>query len=748
MGEHFEGRVGTTVADSQPSWARRARPADDAPNVVLIVFDDTGFAHFGCYGSDIETPNIDALARNGLRYTNFHTTALCSPSRACLLSGRNHHSVGMRFLSNVDTGFSNCRGVISPRAGTIAEILQSAGYSTFALGKWHLANMEDCAPAGPMTHWPLGRGFDRYYGFLGGATDQFSPELVIDNRPVDPPNDPDYHLSEAMIEEAMAMIAAQRATSARPFFSYIAFGATHSPHQAPLAYREKYRGRYDEGWDTARARCFGRQLELGVAPPHARLSPRNPGIPAWADLDADRQQLFARMQEVFAGFLDHADAQIGRLVDFLRRIGELDNTLFIVVSDNGASQEGGDEGVVNELAFFNRVRQHAPDMLRHIDEIGGPNLYNNYPKGWSQVGNCPLRFYKQNTYEGGVRDPLILHWPARLRASGEIRDQYHHVIDIMPTVLECVGVRAPTSLNGVSQMPVEGIGMSYSFDHAEAPPQRKTQYYEMLGHRAIYHDGWKAVTMHRPGTPFEDDVWHLYRVDRDFAEIEDLAAAEPAKLAEMKERWWREAGLYNVLPLDDRMQELFALRRPDSELDRTELRFLPGTPHIERFAQPDLRNRSWRLSATVDWREGDAGVLIACGARTGGYCLFVQENRLTFAYNYLGEVTHVRSAGPVRGGEGTTLAARFDKTGEHRGTLTLEVDGRDVGGGALSTLPWRTTLYGIDIGRDLGSTVSPEYRGPFAFTGVLHSIVCTLGNDRADRQGHAAIEAENALADQ
>lgn len=748
MGEPFEGRVDITVADSQPSWAPRVRPADDAPNVVLIVFDDTGFAHFGCYGSDIGTPNIDALARNGLRYTNFHTTALCSPSRACLLSGRNHHSVGMRFLSNVDTGFSNCRGVISPRAGTIAEILQSAGYSTFALGKWHLANMEDCAPAGPMTHWPLGRGFDRYYGFLGGATDQFSPELVIDNRPVDPPNDPDYHLSEAMIDEAMAMIAAQRATSARPFFSYIAFGATHSPHQAPLAYREKYRGRYDEGWDTARTRCFGRQLELGVVPPHARLSPRNPGIPAWADLDADRQRLFARMQEVFAGFLDHADAQIGRLVDFLRRIGELDNTLFIVVSDNGASQEGGDEGVVNELAFFNRVRQHAPDMLRHIDEIGGPNLYNNYPKGWSQVGNCPLRFYKQNTYEGGVRDPLILHWPARLRAPGEIRDQYHHVIDIMPTVLECVGVRAPTSLNGVSQMPVEGIGMSYSFDHAEAPPQRKTQYYEMLGHRAIYHDGWKAVTMHRPGTPFEDDVWHLYRVDRDVAEIEDLAAAEPAKLAEMKERWWREAGLYNVLPLDDRMQELFALRRPDSELDRTELRFLPGTPHIERFAQPDLRNRSWRLSATVDWREGDAGVLVACGARTGGYCLFVQENRLMFAYNYLGEVTHVRSVGPVRGGEGTTLTARFDKTGEHQGALTLEVDGRDVGSGALSTLPWRTTLYGIDIGRDLGSTVSPEYQGPFAFTGVLHSIVCTLGHDRADRQGHAAIEAENALADQ
>ncbi len=748
MGDHFEGRIGTTVADSQPSWTPRLRPANDAPNVVLIVFDDTGFAHFGCYGSDIETPTIDALAGNGLRYTNFHTTALCSPSRACLLSGRNHHSVGMRFLSNVDTGFSNCRGVISPRAGTIAEILQSTGYSTFALGKWHLANMEDCAPAGPMTHWPLARGFDRYYGFLGGATDQFSPELVIDNHPVDPPNDPDYHLSEAMVDQAMAMIAAQRTTSTRPFFSYIAFGATHSPHQAPRAFLEKYRGHYDEGWDAARARCFERQRALGIVPEHARLSPRNPGIPAWADLDADRQRLFARMQEVFAGFLDHTDAQIGRLVQFLQRIGELDNTLFIVVSDNGASQEGGNEGVVNELAFFNRVRQHAPDMLRHIDEIGGPNLYNNYPKGWSQVGNCPLRFYKQNTYEGGVRDPLIIHWPARLHTPGEIRDQYHHVIDVMPTVLQCVGVDAPASLNGVSQMPVEGISMAYSFDDARAEPRRRTQYYEMLGHRAIYHDGWKAVTMHRPGTPFEDDVWHLYRVDRDFAEIEDLAAAEPAKLAEMKERWWHEAGLYNVLPLDDRMQELFALRRPDSELDRSELRFLPGTPHIERFAQPDIRNRSWRLSATVDWRDGDAGVLIACGARTGGYCLFVQDDRLVFAYNYLGEVTHVRSAGPLSGGNGMVLAARFDKTGEHQGTLTLEVDGRDAGSRALSTLPWRTTLYGIDIGRDLGSTVSPDYRGPFPFTGVLHGVACTLGDDRADRQEHAAIEAENALADQ
>ena len=512
--------VGTTVADSHPFWEPRRKPTDGSPNVVVLVFDDTGFAHFGCFGSDIETPNIDALASGGLRFTNFHTTALCSPTRASLLSGRNHHSVGMRFLSNVDTGFSNCRGVITRRAATMAEVLKGAGYSTFALGKWHLANMEDCGPAGPMEHWPLGRGFDRFYGFLGGATDQFSPELVVDNHPVDPPGDPSYHLSEAMVDQAISMISSQRATSARPFFSYLAFGATHSPHQAPQAFLDKYRGRYDQGWDVVRQAWYERQIALGVIPSGTALSPRNPGIPAWSELSKDEQRLFARMQEAFAAFLHHTDAQIGRLVNYLRETGELDNTLLVLLSDNGASQEGGAHGVVNELAFFNRIRQRADDMMGDIDNIGGPNLYNNYPKGWSQVGNCPLRYYKQNTYEGGIRDPLIIHWPARIKEGGGLRTQYHHAIDIMPTVLDCVGVTAPTEYQGVAQMPVEGVSIAYSFDNASAQSQRPTQYYEMLGHRAIYHEGWKAVTLHRPGTPFEEDQWHLYHVDEDFAEIQ------------------------------------------------------------------------------------------------------------------------------------------------------------------------------------------------------------------------------------
>ena len=734
------------AADAAPSWEPRARPPADAPNVVLIVFDDTGFAHFGCYGSDIDTPAIDALAAGGLRYTNFHTTALCSPTRASLLSGRNHHSVGMRFLSNVDTGFSNCRGVITHRAATLAEVLNGAGYSTFALGKWHLANMEDCGPAGPMEHWPLGRGFDRFYGFLGGGTDQFSPELVIDNHPVDPPSEAGYHLSEAMVDQAIAMIASQRTTSSRPFFSYLAFGATHSPHQAPQDYVEKYRGRYDEGWDVIRQRWFERQLALGIVPPGTELSPRNPGIPAWDELSSDERRLFARMQEAFAGFLDHTDAQIGRLLDFLRATGEMDNTLVVLMSDNGASQEGGGHGMTNELAFFNRLRRRAPDMLAQIDGIGGPNLCNNYPKGWAQVGNCPLRFYKQNTYEGGIRDPLVVHWPGHLADPGTTRTQYHHAIDVMPTILDALGIDAPDEVKGVPQMPLEGVSMRYTFDAPGSPSRRTTQYYEMLGHRAIYSDGWKAVTLHRAGTPFEDDQWHLYHVENDFAEIHDLALEQPGKLAELKEIWWREAGRYNVLPLDDRSVELFAMRRPDSDLRANRKRYLPGTSHIERFALPDIRNRSWTITASIVLQRDDEGVLVACGARTGGHSLFVKGGRVHFVYNAVGDETRLVSEALSEGQN--LIRVRFAKQVEHEGEVELAVNDVPGAGTSLALLPWRQTLYGMDIGRDLGSTVVADYAAPFEFTGTLEYVEYTMVDDREDLRVAAEIEGENALVDQ
>ncbi len=744
-----------TAAERTPYWEPRPAPPHAAPNIVVIVLDDTGFAQLGCYGSEIETPNCDRLAAGGLRYTNFHTTALCSPTRACLLSGRNHHSVGMRFLSNVDTGFSNCRGVISPSAATFVEVLSSHGYATFALGKWHLANLEDCGPAGPFDHWPLRRGFDRFYGFLGGATDQFSPELVIDNHPVDPPNEPGYHLSADLVDQAISMIAAQQATApSRKFLTYLAFGATHSPHQAPRPYLDKYRGRFDAGWDQARERWFERQKELGVVPAEAELSPRNPGVEPWENLDTEYRRLYCRMQEAFAAFLDHTDEQIGRLVNFLENAELLDDTLIVLLSDNGASQEGGRHGLINENVFFNRKRAQVEDMIAHIDEIGGPNLYNNYPWGWAQAGNTPLRFYKQNTYEGGVRDPLIVHWPSGIADAGGIRDQYHHVIDVMPTILDVVGVEAPTHFRDVEQQPVEGVTMVPTFDTGSAytPSARTVQYFEMLGHRAIYADGWKAVTMHRQGTPFESDDWALYDTRNDFAEIHDLAESHPDKLRELIELWWTEADRYNVLPLDDRGVELFVLRRPGADTEATVQRFPAGVPHLDRFKAPDIRNRSYEIAASVDTTTGTDGVLVASGSRSGGMVLYVNDGRLTYEYNYLGQPYVVRADQTVPAGE-TQLGVRYIKHSEHVGVATLWQ--RDSGGQTselgsveMNTMPFRQALYGMDVGRDLGPTVSTSYEGPNQFSGTLHWVEFRLHNDREDLRAAAEVEAENALVDQ
>ncbi|MGH1490491.1 MAG: arylsulfatase [Acidimicrobiales bacterium] len=754
--------VGTTAADSTPAWDPPKQPPEGAPNVVVIVLDDTGFAQLGCFGSDIDTPNIDGLAAGGLRYTNFHTTALCSPTRACLLSGRNHHSVGMRFISNVDTGFSNCRGVISPAAATMAEILNEQGYGTFALGKWHLATLEDCSPAGPMDHWPLQRGFDRYYGFMGGATDQYSPEITIDNHPVEPRSsgiadrDEDYHVSEDLVDQAIAMITAHQGSSpGNRFFTYLAFGATHSPHQAPDSYIEKYRGRYDEGWDVVRQRWFEKQKATGVVPPETTLAPRNPGVEAWDDLDEKNQRLYARMQETFAGFLDHTDDQIGRLVEFLKMIDVLDDTMVILVSDNGASQEGGKHGSLNELAFFNNVRTPVEDMLERVDEIGGPNLYNNYPWGWAQVGNTPLRFYKQNTYEGGIRDPLIIHWPNGISDAGGLRDQYHHVSDILPTVLDCVGVDAPDLYRGIPQKPIEGMSLRYTFDAPAESTRKRTQYYEMLGDRAIWHDGWKAVTKHKRGTPFEDDDWALYHTDVDFSECNDLAAEQPDKLREMVDRWWVEAGKYNVLPLDDRGgAELLIIRRPGSEPPGDSQRFLSTSPHLERSKTPDVRNRSFEIRARVSRSAGDDGVLVASGARTGGYTFYAKDDRLCFTYNHLGTMYEIKSTEPLPEGE-LDLIARYDKSDEHKGDVTLSVAAADgagvatsLGTGPIQTLPFRQTMYGMDIGRDAGPTVSGDYAGPFAFAGDLQWVEFELQNDRDDLAAAAEKELENQLADQ
>ncbi|MDH3678336.1 MAG: arylsulfatase [Acidimicrobiia bacterium] len=763
--DRSQAPIGTTVAESTPHWDPPKRPPEGAPNVVVIVLDDTGFAHLGCYGSDIDTPNIDRLAAGGLRYTNFHTTALCSPTRACLLTGRNHHSVGMRFISNIDSGFSNCRGVISPTAATMAEILDQHGYGTFALGKWHLATLEDCSPAGPMDHWPLQRGFDRYYGFMGGATDQFSPELTIDNHPVDPPQRDGYHVSEDLVDQAIAMITAHQGSApGNRFLAYLAFGATHSPHQAPPGYVEKYRGRYDDGWDVVRQRWFENQLAMGIVPEGTTLAPRNPGVEPWDELPEANKALYARMQEAFAGFLDHTDDQIGRLIGFLEQLDLLDDTMIVLLSDNGASREGGKHGTLNELAFFNEIRTPVADMLDRVDEIGGPNIYNNYPWGWAQVGNTPLRYFKSNTYEGGIRDPLIVHWPNGIADAGGLRDQYHHVADVLPTVLDCVGVDAPSDYRGVPQQPIEGTSFRYTFDAPAEPTRKTTQYYEMVGHRAIWHDGWKAVTMHERGTPFEDDVWALYHTDEDFSECHDLAAEQPEKLRDLVDRWWVEAGRYNVLPLDDRgAAELFVIRRPGHQPPGNRQRFYPTSPHLERSKTPDVRNRSFEIRARVSRTSasgsaGEDGVLVASGARTGGYTLYVQDDRLCFVYNRLGTMYELLAKDPLPTGE-LDLVVRYRKSGDHAGVAELLV--RPVGdegtgarvelsltAGPVETLPYRQTTYGMDIGRDAGPTVSARYEGPFPYRGALHWVEWELDHDRADLVKAAEVELANQLADQ
>lgn len=745
---------GVTAAESTPSWEPRPTPPSGAPNVVVIVLDDTGFSHLGCFGSDIETPNIDRLAEGGLRYTNFHTTALCSPTRACLLSGRNHHSVGMRWLSNLDTGFSNCRGVISKSAATLPEVLRANGYGTFAVGKWHLANLEDCSPAGPFDHWPLQRGFNRFHGFLGGATDQFSPELVVDNHAVQPPCEDDYHLSEDLVDQAISMISAQQSSSpGERFFCYVAFGATHSPHQAPASYLDKYKGKYDEGWDVVRQKWYEKQLDLGVIPSDAELSPRNRGVEPWDELSDDQKSLYAKMQETFAAFLDHTDDQVGRLVEFLEAQDLLNDTLIVFLSDNGASQEGGKHGTINELAYFNLMRLDVEEMVEHLDEIGGPNHYNNYPWGWAQTGNTPLRFYKQNTYEGGIRDPLIIHWPNGIHDAGGIRDQYHHVIDVMPTILDIVGVTPPENFLGVDQQPLEGTSMQYTFpaESTNAATDRPKQYYEMMGHRAIWADGWKAVTMHRKGVPFEDDEWALYDTSKDFSECHDLSESEPEKLEEMIDLWWEEAERFNVLPLDDRGTELFVMRREDRVPLSKPQRFLKDTPHLERFKVPDIRNRSFEIAAKVDMESNSEGVLVASGARTGGIVLYVTGGRLVFEYNFMGASKILSSEKTIGSGK-CELGLTYRKTSENHGVATLFVESgssrEHLGEFEIDTLPHRQTMYGMDVGRDLGPTVSSEYVGPFEFTGDLEWVEFRLENDRDDLEAAAEVEARNALADQ
>jgi len=737
----FRGRIGRTYQESTPWWPDP--PAGlGGPNVVMIVLDDTGFAHFGCYGSELTTPAIDRLAGNGLRYTSFHTTALCSPSRASLLTGRNPHAVGMRGVSNWNTGFPHMRGGISPRAATLAELLRAHGYATYAAGKWHLAPMEECSAAGPHTNWPLQKGFDRFYGFLQGETDQFHPELTSDNGHIDPPGRPEdgYHVSEDIVDKATGWIGdLQSIRPDRPFFLYLAFGATHAPHQSPLEYRTRWRGRFDEGYDTVRRRWYERQLEMGVIPEGTTLAPRNPGVPPWDDLTENQQRFATRLQEAFAAMLEHTDVQIGRLVDFLERRGLLDDTLLMVLSDNGASREGGPFGVMDEFSFFNAAWEDVDEIVAtRLDDIGGPHSHSNYPWGWAQVGNSPLKWYKQNTYGGGVRDPLVVHWPNGIAARGAIRRQFCHAVDITPTILAVTGAPAPEQFNGVPQIPMHGASIAATFDDDGAPPPRHVQYFEQMGHRGLWADGWKITTYHEPGHPFDDDEWGLFHLDTDYSECHDLAQEHPEKLRELIDAWWVEAGQHGVLPLDDRTIELFgAPPRPGTVHARDgEYVYYPPIAHIPADASPQLGGRSWTITATVEVDGVPVeGVLYARGGHNVGHVLFVKDGALHFDYNALG--THYRATAPMTLTSGThDIEAAFERIGKG-GRLSLSVDGDELTAIEIPKLVRMLGSTGLDLGRDALSPVVDDYDPPFPFTGTIDRVRFHI-RSRADAADVAA----------
>ncbi|KTG13391.1 arylsulfatase, partial [Haloferax profundi] len=569
--QEFHGHIGRTYDESEEWWPEPTRAPEGAPNVLMVVLDDVGFGHLGCYGGLVDTPNIDRIADNGLRYNNFYTTALCSPTRSCLLTGRNHHSNGMAGITEISTGFPGYNGTIPHENGFLSEMLVEEGYNTHALGKWHLTPAQDMSAAGPYDQWPLGRGFERYYGFLGADSSQYYPNLVSGNEQVEPPATPEegYHLSEDLADKAIEYIQDSKAVAPdKPFFSYFATGACHAPHHVPKEWADKYAGEFDMGWEEAREMILEQQKKMGIIPEETDLSPHNPDVPQWSLLSEDERRLYARMMEVFAGFLEHTDAQVGKILDFLEGIGELDNTLVMVVSDNGASAEGGPTGSVNENQFLNNVPEDLEENLEAMDELGSPEYYNHYPFGWAWAGDTPHQRWKRETHRGGVSDPLVVSWPDGIDARGEVRDQFVHAIDLVPTVLEAVGIDAPDEIKGYTQSPIEGASFAYSFDDPDTPEQHTTQYFEMFAYRAIYHDGWRAVnpwTFNEEitaedlsATTLEESGWELYNLREDFSEAHDVASEHPEKVLELAQLWWTEAGKYDVLPLDGRGTQRFA----------------------------------------------------------------------------------------------------------------------------------------------------------------------------------------------
>ena len=761
-GTAFTGVVGRTFDQSEPAWPEPPRAKEGAPNVLFIVLDDTGFGHLGCYGSPISTPVLDSLAENGVRYSNMHTTALCSPTRACILTGRNHHSNNMACITEGSTGYNGYNANIPFENAFLSEMLLQNGYNTYAVGKWHLTPVDQVSPAGPYDRWPLGRGFERYFGFLGGDTHQYYPELVYDNHIVEQEKTPEegYHLTEDLVDKAIGFIAdTKQVAPNKPFFMYFAPGAMHAPHHVTKEWIEKYDGMFDDGWDAYREKVFAKQKELGIAPADAELSRHDPDVQDWDSLPEDERRLYARMMEVFAGFLEHTDFHLGRLFDFLKKIDEFENTLIMVISDNGSSAEGGPTGSVNESNFFNFVPESVEENLKALDDLGGPDYFNHFAWGWTWAGNTPFRRWKRETYRGGISDPFIVHYPDGIKVKGEVRLQYAHAIDMVPTVLDLLDLEPPTNIKGVTQAPIEGFSFAHTLEDGKAPSKHKTQYFEMLGHRSIYRDGWKAVcpwpgpSFAEAGTGFGNPIsaeklteldannWELYHVAEDFAENHDVSAENRPRLIEMIAQWYVEAGKYNVLPIDGRGPQRVQDERPAIAVGRTSYTYYPHTQPVSASAGVNVMNRPHSITADVEIPEAGAeGVIFSHGGSDGGYSLYMKDGLLHYVHNYMAsEYFHVESVEKIPAGK-HQLRFEFEVTGPPDiragkgapGHAQLYFDDKLIG---QADFPYTTPImFGVaggalECGMDSGSPVTPEYKPPFEFTGTIDSVTVDVSGE-------------------
>lgn len=690
------------------------------PNVITIVLDDVGFGQLGCYGSSINTPAIDGLAEGGARFSNFHATALCSPTRAALLTGRNHHAVGVGFLADFDSGFPGYRGAVDPDAPMLSERLKQEGYGTYAVGKWHLAPPTDLSPAGPFNQWPTGRGFDRFYGFLGGEEDQWAPELWEDQHYAPLPDDVDYHLSADLVDRAQQYLSDHVSVAPeRPFYMHLAFGAGHAPHHAPREYIDRYRGAFDHGWDVEREKVLARQIELGIVPSGTTLPASNPGVARWDALSDDQRRLYARMQEVFAAFIEYTDEQVGRLVEYLRENELLENTVIVLMSDNGASGEGGEHGSANEYRYFFGLEDRFEDSLAMIEELGGPHTHNHYPSGWAQAGNTPLRMYKKYNYAGGVRVPMLVHYPRRVTAAESVRHQFQHVTDIVPTVLHLLGLDPRDSSRADKQPHGESFVDVLVDPTVEA--SKRTQYFETAGYRGIVKDGWKAVARHEPGSDYDEDDWELFSVSEDFAESNDLADERRDVVEKLVAQWWAEAEEHSVLPLDDRMQTRVDTR--NTGMERARYRLLPGVRLPNGAAAPGFGGREFTLTVNLrEVSEHENGVLVAYGRRAAGFVLFLADGRATFVLNRAGERTTI--AADRRADAGTTqISLQLERTSDGA-CARLRYDGDVVAEASLpSLMPAGFGCLSLQVGYNSPSPVSDLYQAPARFTGKIHDAI-------------------------